>query len=230
MSIGKIVLVLLACLLLFAVSTTMAAAKPVPKEKMTVTGVTPDYATAGTTSVLTITGTGFKKGAQVEMLHITMIGREQWLQATDEVVDLQGTRIVCSFENIGLTAPSETSEVRVVNPSGKVAWYEGDFTTYMALDIWSVDPATGHWGTTNALTLTGRGFIPGSQVAPQVPGSEQFVEATGETSSNHGTKLAFSVDIPQTASDVQYWNIRVTDPNGAVDWLDDTFYADPPPG
>lgn len=247
MSWTRSILAVLIGLLLIGAATTMATAKSIdnePKEKFTVTGISPTYGVEGATSLLTVTGTGFKPGAQVELFRTSMVGQEQFIATTGEAVNRKGTVITCSHENFAYTYPWEDFTLRVTNRDGSMVWLNNTPATYIAykpLSLTSVTPTTVYWGEgpdypdgyPNTLRIDGMGILPGAQVAlhrlTTVTHDDQFIEATGESVNWKGTYVTCSVAIYRTAYDVQYWDVRVTNPDGTEYWLPNALDAYQPP-
>lgn len=190
-----------------AFTVTNAADEP------TITGISPSSAVRGSEVVVTISGTHFIEGAQVELT-----GGGDTAYAVQETVVESGTRIICSLY-IPSTAYVGTYDVRVQNP-GMTSWVTRQdlftVTDPTGPAITRFSPETIYRGSLTSMPVTvyGTGFQSGAQVV--VSGGGQTVEATGEWV-EFGEWLHCDLFIPTNAY-LGPWEVRVRNP-GATTWV-----------
>jgi M6 family metalloprotease-like protein len=185
----------------------------------TITGITPNSGTAGTTvSVTNLAGTGFVAGADVKL---SQSGQSD-IVATDVVVQ-SGTQITCT-----LVVPSDASgqwDVVVTNPDGQSATLTNGFTVHiLPPSALSITPDIGMAGTRVAVTdLAGTAFLSGATVKLTQSGQSNITATSVVVT---WTRITCTFNLPVAA--VGLWNVVVTNPDGQSDTLVEGFTIIPP--
>ncbi|HQJ87819.1 MAG TPA: hypothetical protein PLY91_04680 [Methanoregulaceae archaeon] len=182
---------------------------------VTVTGIAPATAYRGTTTYVTIYGTGFVPGAQVRIT-----GGGQTIDATEESVP--GPTTILSTLTIPSNAYVGSWDVGVRNP-GETAWVTkaGALTVRdpPIPTITGFSPTTIYRGsiTSRPVAVYGTNFIDGVEVV--LAGGGQTVEAFGESVQDSST-INCNVFIPTNAY-LGSWDVRVRNP-GTATWVTKT--------
>ncbi|MCL2144334.1 MAG: M6 family metalloprotease domain-containing protein [Endomicrobia bacterium] len=121
---------------------------------MAISSVTPGIGIRGTTLNLSVTGTDFQSGANIELIGDTVINGTGIAQSGT-------TGITASFAIPSGTANGTEFDLTVTNASGDHITKTNAVTIYDALTITSFAPAEAKTGDTVNLTVNGTGFING---------------------------------------------------------------------
>jgi Tfp pilus assembly protein PilV len=159
-----------------------------------VTSVTPSTVYTGTTTTLTISGSGFQSGSVV-----SIPGTAGLITGVPTVT---ANAITVSFTSgTGATATG-TWAATVTNPDGNSD--SANFTMRTApITVTAISPATMVWGNTRVFTITGTGFVNGAQVT--LDGA-----AVTETWVNSTTMRVALTSDPSVATHA----FKVTNPDG----------------
>ena len=134
------------------VTTTSVSFFVGPPAPVTLTSITPAYASPGASVPVTLTGTGFAAGAKIATGNGVTAGNIVVVSATQ----INATFTVAPNATLGPTNVTVTS---LGGASGPVTF------TVISLQLTSISPASGAQGAGVPVTLTGAGFAAGAQVA-----------------------------------------------------------------
>lgn len=155
-----------------AISATSAAVTTA--SSLALNTVTPNARPVGTTTTVTLQGSGFLQGATV-----TVSGTG----VTSSPTSGSGSTLSATF-TIASGAPLGARTVTVTNPGGATATCSGCFTVQGALSITSVSPSSFPSKSTRTVVIAGTGFAPGATVTiggPNVTWSVTSVTSTAVT-------------------------------------------------
>lgn len=134
------------------VSTAQLSFSVGPPSPLTLTSITPPYASLGGSVPVILTGTGFVAGIRVTAGNGLTVSN---------IVVVSSIEITATF-TVAPNAALGPSSVTVTSPGGAIT--TPVTFTVIALALSSISPATGPQGATVPVVLTGAGFAAGAQV------------------------------------------------------------------
>ena len=120
----------------------------------TITSFSPNTVTTNSVTTITVTGTNFDPGANVDL--------DAGGTASNVTVN-SSTSLTFTLTTDNSAAAVGTRTVKVTNPNGKFAYGTMTVTT-TAINATAVTPSPIYTGSTNTLTISGSGFQPGGSV------------------------------------------------------------------